>query len=109
LLFALREYKDFAAAMMQPQVVRVFVAWFFIGIALTYAHVMNIGNTAHGSGAVIGWLLGRAILARARVVLVPGVVLLVATLTGSVFFASWHRDYAWYQAYRALQGNDEAA
>jgi len=41
--------------------VQLFVAWFFICIALTLFYDMRVGNIAHGSGAVLGILAGFAV------------------------------------------------
>jgi membrane associated rhomboid family serine protease len=43
---------------MDQQTVQILVGWFFLCIALTIAKLMNIGNFAHGSGAILGVLLG---------------------------------------------------
>ena len=45
------------------ETVQLFVGWFFLCIVLTYAEVWNIGNVAHGSGAVLGMLMGAAYVA----------------------------------------------
>ena len=37
---------------------RIFVGWFFVCIALTYADIMPVANIAHGAGCVIGGLIG---------------------------------------------------
>jgi GlpG protein len=104
-LYALRWYKDFAAALIQPQVIKIFVGWFFLGIIVTYLNIYPIGNTAHGAGAVIGFLFGKAVLAAQRKALVPGVVVLVGLLTASVY-TPWQPQYAAYQGYQAIQRRD---
>jgi tetratricopeptide (TPR) repeat protein len=48
------------AQVANRQNAQLFVAWFFICIALTVTNTMPIGNVAHGSGALLGWLIGRA-------------------------------------------------
>jgi membrane associated rhomboid family serine protease len=39
----------------------IFIIWFFFCIAMTVAKIWNIGNVAHGSGALLGAMLGFAI------------------------------------------------
>src|SRR5688572_28158133 len=53
----------FADAVDQNTVI-MFVAWFFICIAGTAAGFMQIGNVAHGAGAVAGALVGLAVARR---------------------------------------------
>jgi tetratricopeptide (TPR) repeat protein len=45
---------------------QLFVVWFFLCIALTIGGVWNIANVAHGSGAVIGFLVGNALYPHRR-------------------------------------------
>jgi GlpG protein len=49
---------------VDEQTVLLFVAWFVICILLTATDVMPVANTAHGMGAVMGILLGFAMVAR---------------------------------------------
>lgn len=44
---------------------KTFIFWFFLCILCTWTGMMNIANTAHGVGAVLGGLLGLAVSARA--------------------------------------------
>lgn len=109
LLFAIRRYKDFAAILMNDQMVQMLVVWFFLCIALTYARVWSIANVAHGAGAVLGWLIGRAALARGRVWLLAGVALLVALLTAATQYMPWDGWYAIHQGNRNLVRHDWTA
>lgn len=43
---------------MEPQRTRFFVFWFFLCIALTHFEVLPVANVAHGSGALLGALIG---------------------------------------------------
>lgn len=43
---------------MTPQTTQIFVGWFFLCIALTYADVWHVANVAHGAGAGLGALAG---------------------------------------------------
>jgi GlpG protein len=51
---------------VDSQTALVFVAWFFVCILLTVTQVMPVGNVAHGVGAVLGYLLGCAVVADGR-------------------------------------------
>jgi membrane associated rhomboid family serine protease len=96
LLFALRNDKDFAAQEMQPNVIQLWVVWFFLCIGLTYTKVMPIGNVAHGAGMILGWLVGRAVLARQRAWLLSGITVLVVSLVLGTQYMPWDGLYAWH-------------
>jgi membrane associated rhomboid family serine protease len=97
LLYALRRDKAFAAEQMQPQVVQLFVGWFFLCIVLTYTKVMPVANVAHGAGAVLGWLVGRSLLLGQKVYLLSGLSMLVVTLVLATQYMPWNGNYAWYR------------
>jgi hypothetical protein len=40
--------------------VRLFIGWFFFCILLTAMHIFPVGNIAHGTGAVLGFLTATA-------------------------------------------------
>lgn len=61
MLFVLERRDPRFAGGMDSGTVKLFIAWFFLCIALTVTHVWRIGNVAHGSGAVLGALVGLAI------------------------------------------------
>jgi membrane associated rhomboid family serine protease len=110
LFYALRLQKDFAAAVMSPQTVQIWVIWFFACIVLTYAKIMPVGNTAHGVGALIGWAVGRALLARRTALWLSALTGAVLLLTGAAFYQPWSGDYAWHRGYTLAQrGEYEAA
>jgi len=48
------------SGVIDKRTVQVFVGWFFFCIVLTYFNFMAVGNIAHGSGAVLGVLIGFA-------------------------------------------------
>jgi GlpG protein len=106
LLYALRRDKDFAAALMHPGVVQIFVAWFFISIALTYWKILGIANVAHGAGAVLGWLFGQAVLVRWRAVAVAGVSLLCVAVGLTTLYMPWDGNYDWHRADRYAEQKD---
>lgn len=75
------------AGALDKRTVNLFVAWFFVCIFLTLTHVFNVGNVAHGAGAVLGALLGSANVYPRRRVLLCGVMLglIVLGVCGSTF------------------------
>lgn len=56
------------------QTLNLFAVWFVICVVLTVTDVMQIGNVAHGAGAVAGWLLGKCIVSQRRPAWVAGLV-----------------------------------
>lgn len=108
LLFALRHDKEFAAEQATPGVVQVFVGWFFVCILLTYWKFMPVANVAHGAGAVIGWLFGRAVLARRPALAVAVVALLSAALGLATLYMPWNSGYDWYRAETYFKAKDYA-
>jgi membrane associated rhomboid family serine protease len=109
LLFALRRDKDFAAAEMQPGVIQLFVGWFFLCIALTATGTWHVGNVAHGAGAVIGWLLGQAVLQRQRFALVTALTVVLLAFTASTLYMPWNGMWAWHRGIQELARGDQAA
>jgi membrane associated rhomboid family serine protease len=109
LLYALRRHKDFAAMHMRPQIVQLFITWFFVCIFLTYARIMAIANVAHGAGAVLGWLVGRAVLARRRVWALSAVGVGALLLVAATMYMPWRTDYVVHRMNQAIQRKDYAA
>jgi GlpG protein len=107
-LYALRNDEEFAAEQMTPSVVSSLVFWFFLCIGLTYTGILPVANTAHGAGAVIGWLFGRATLLRWRPVAVALVGLLCFGLALATLYMPWNGDYDWHRAARCAQRKDYA-
>lgn len=52
---------------VDQKTIRLFVGWFLLCILLTKLQVWNVGNFAHGAGALFGGLAGGAYLANAEV------------------------------------------
>jgi len=59
---------------------QLFVGWFFLCIVLTVTEVLPVANVAHGSGAVLGVMLGWAIAARSASQRLPRAGLLAVCL-----------------------------
>jgi Flp pilus assembly protein TadD/membrane associated rhomboid family serine protease len=71
--------------------IELFVGWFFLCILLTVSHVMAIGNVAHGSGAVLGLLLGLTLTARRRIARIGAAAGIVALLASALAGATTYR------------------
>lgn len=109
LLYALRRDRDFAAEEMTPQIIKLFVGWFFLCIVLTYAKIYPVANVAHGVGALLGWLVGRAVLAKRPTWLLAGLTAAVLALAGACLYMPWNADYAIRRAIKALESGDSEA
>jgi membrane associated rhomboid family serine protease len=109
LLLALRHDEEFAAEQVPPGVIQLFVAWFFICLAMTYFDWYPVANMAHGAGAAIGWLYGRAALARWRVAAVAAVSLLCLALCLATLYMPWDRRFCLHEVYRSFQRGDQEA
>ena len=106
------------AAVMQKQTVNLFLGWFVLCVVLSLAHVWNVGNLAHGAGAVVGILVGLAITdpPKRAVYCTAVAVLTIAVLWGSTIgrpLVNFSDAYAYDQfqlGYRALKdGNAQDA
>lgn len=77
-----------------PEVVQLFIAWFFFCIVLTYLQIMPIDNVAHGVGCTVGVLYGQALFEPKRRLLWRAAAVLVTLLgVGSMFAAPGHPLY----------------
>jgi membrane associated rhomboid family serine protease len=72
--------------------VNLFVIWFFACIFLTITKIMPIANIAHGVGAILGILIGRAINAegiRRRLWSASAAAIVIGTVFGAVMSRSY--------------------
>ncbi len=77
-----------------PEVVQLFIAWFFFCIVLTYLNVLPIDNVAHGVGCAMGMLYGQALFEPKRRFLWRAAAVLVTLLgIGSMIAAPGHPLY----------------
>jgi membrane associated rhomboid family serine protease len=101
---------------VNSQTAQLFVFWFFLCLALTYADIWQVANVAHAAGAVFGALAGLAMAPPAgyRRQLAAGALVcaLVAALAASGFARPYvnltgavGHDLA-YRGYQALQRDD---
>jgi GlpG protein len=81
---------------LHPRVTQMLVGWFFLCIIMTYAKVMTVANVAHGAGALAGFALGRAILARRPRVWLGAITVGTLALCVLTFYMPWR--YEWWLA-----------
>jgi membrane associated rhomboid family serine protease len=62
LLYVVSRHDDRFKGAIDRQTETLFIAWFFICIFLTSSNILNVGNVAHGAGAIFGVLIGYAIV-----------------------------------------------
>ncbi|WP_145258993.1 rhomboid family protein [Planctomycetes bacterium Pan216] len=98
LLFALKRRKDFAIALLAPNVVWIMFIW--LGLCLL---MPGVANAAHFGGFGLGWLLGRATQLRKAWIPIAGLVLVVAAMVGASTYMPWNDTYrAWRQTQRII-------
>lgn len=102
-LFALRG-RDPIGNELDRRTVVLFIGWFLLCVWLSIAEVWAIGNIAHGAGALLGFLTGRAIVARARRKWVAGIAALALSVTGATLYMPW--DFVWWWDRAATQFDD---
>ncbi len=110
LLWVLSRWDERFRGAIDRNTIALFIAWFFVCIALTIAKIMPIGNVAHGMGAIQGILLGFAVaLDRRRPVVIAGLVCLMLAVTAAatlgrpyVNFSSERSDELAYEGYVKL-------
>lgn len=93
LLWVLRRSHRQFYDVLDDSTVKFLVAWFFICIVLTVTNLWNIGNVAHGSGAILGAMLGFAIAEKDKKRRIGYVSLLTLTMVAIVAAASVGRRY----------------
>jgi membrane associated rhomboid family serine protease len=86
-LYVLSQRDDRFKDALDKRTVNLFVGWFFLCIFLTVTHVFNVGNVAHGAGAILGLLLGYAITnpQRRKFFVAASAALVLLGLVGSTF------------------------
>ena len=72
LLYVLSQHDERFKDSLDKRTVSLFVGWFFICILATVTHVLNVANVAHAAGAILGLLLGFAIMIPGRRALIVG-------------------------------------
>jgi membrane associated rhomboid family serine protease len=87
LLYVLSRRDERFRAVLDKRTESLFIGWFILCILTTVTHVFNVANVAHAAGAILGLLLGYAIVLPARRLLfVVGIAaLLLLGIGGSTF------------------------
>ncbi len=62
LLYVLSQHDARFKDSLDKRTVNLFIGWFFFCILTTATHVFKVANVAHGAGAVLGLLLGYALV-----------------------------------------------
>jgi GlpG protein len=119
LLWVLSRKDPRFANVVDGQTVWLFVGWFFFCIALSWSDLMQIGNVAHGAGAIAGLLLGATLITHGELQKLLGtatagfvLLCLFGALIGRPYInqgANYGAELA-YLGYRDLErGRDERA
>lgn len=74
LLYVLSQHDERFRESLDRKTMNLFIGWFFICILTTVTHLFNVANVAHASGAILGLLLGYAIVLPRRRTLIAGCV-----------------------------------
>jgi membrane associated rhomboid family serine protease len=78
LLYVLSQRDERFKESLDKRTINLFVGWFFICIFATVTHLFNVANVAHAVGALLGLLLGYAIvLPVRRSIFVGGIAALI--------------------------------
>jgi membrane associated rhomboid family serine protease len=105
-LYALRRKRDFAAAMLSPQVIQSFVFMFLLCILLSASGTLPVGNWAHGSGLALGWLFGFGVLHRQQAVMIALAILMSLSLWSMAIYMPWNADFCIFRAAQSLEQGD---
>jgi GlpG protein len=92
------------------QTIQLFIAWFFACVVMTVTGIMPVGNVAHGVGALLGVLLGLALVTtgrRPRFISGAIVCLMLLLLAGAGFGRPYLNLSASELAYLADKASEE--
>jgi GlpG protein len=86
-LYVLSQHDERFKESLDKRTINLFVGWFFLCILTTAIHLLNVANVAHAAGAVLGSLLGYAVVFPARRLRIAGSigVLILLGLGGATF------------------------
>ncbi len=91
LLWILRKRDQRFRDAIDRNVLITFIAWGVLCVLLTISNVWSIGNIAHGSGLVLGMLLGYACARGAPAIRTAAAVVAAALVAGCLVAAGWFR------------------
>lgn len=118
ILWSLNRWHPSCRGILDRRVTELLVGWFLLCILLSWYGVLPIANVAHGAGALLGGLLGRALAAdagraTARYALFAGtcvlIGLLATVLRPTVNRSSYYVQEAFQRGVRAYQAGDNRA
>lgn len=99
-LLAWRRREPVIAAILTTPRIVVFIAWFFLCIALTHVGMMNVANSAHAAGLFAGLWFGASRFPALRALrIATGVLVLGASVT-VFFWAPWLENWHFAQLHR---------
>lgn len=108
LLYAVGGTEKCPGFRLNPKVTQLFVGWFFLCMVMTLGRVMNVGNVAHGVGAVAGYALGRAILSTRTRTWLAAVVAGTLALSLATLYTPWRYEWWWERGNRMADARDTA-
>lgn len=104
------QYQSFEK-LITPRLVNLFITWLLACFVLTLLRVWQVGNVAHLTGLIFGWLAGRALVLKKQaglsvVVLVCSIAIAIAPM----FWMPGSIDWVNLKAYQAgMDENNESA
>ena len=86
-LYVLSQHDERFKDSLDKRTINLFIGWFFICIFTTVTHIFNVANIAHAAGAVLGLLLGYALVLPSRRPLIASTigVLMLFGFCGATF------------------------
>lgn len=82
------------ARVVNQRTVQMFLVWGVICVVATQAKIMNIGNVAHASGALFGYLLGVALVqSRTRVLGAAGALIVAMAAFVTPFYSPFSDEW----------------
>ena len=83
------------------------VVWFFFCLATTLASVWNVGNTAHASGLVLGFAMGRALVSERSRLWTSAMTAVAVLLMAATLYMPWSYRWWWHRGFEASERGDE--
>jgi membrane associated rhomboid family serine protease len=117
LLWVLSRHDDRFRGLVGPNITTLFAGWFLLCVVTTLNKIYSVGNVAHAAGAVLGVLLGYAIVKVQNRLAIAGVsaALVICGCSGATITRPWVNvshfagyDEGWL-GYQALLKQDNVA
>lgn len=103
LLWATRGNERGTGYLLANRTIGLFVGWFFLCLATTFVGVWKVGNIAHASGFVLGFLIGRSLVSGRPRIWVPAAILPAILLVVSTLYMPWSYLWWWERGSDALE------